>query len=63
MRAAAQLETDSDQKTLAVWYLTLVPAVGIAAPVALSYVLYTALSAHGSTVGFGLLDIMRMLAE
>lgn len=51
-----------DAQTAALWYVTLVPMIGLAAPLLALYGLYLLLGAHGGLIGYGLLDWARGLA-
>jgi len=51
-----------DAQTAALWYVTLVPALGLIAPLLAMYGLYALLSAHGGAVGILLLDWARALS-
>lgn len=57
-----QWDERGDAQTTALWYVTLVPAIGLLAPVLALYGLYLLLSAHGAVVGLLLLDWARMLS-
>jgi type VI protein secretion system component VasF len=62
-RAAAALERDGDQRLLVAAYLTVVPAVGIALPVALLYLGYRLYLSIWDADLFGrLLDLLRAIA-
>lgn len=51
-----------DAQTAALWYITLVPALGLIAPLLALYGLYALLSAHGRAAGMLLLDWARTLS-
>ncbi|GJL76774.1 hypothetical protein [Nitrosomonas sp.] len=51
-----------DAQTGALWYVTLVPVLGLIAPLLAIYGLYFLLSAHGGLIGYGLLNWARELS-
>lgn len=51
-----------DAQTAALWYVTLVPALGLIAPLLALYGLYALLSAHGGAAGMLLVDWARTLS-
>ncbi|HNP27088.1 MAG TPA: hypothetical protein PKM20_10135 [Nitrosomonas sp.] len=51
-----------DAQVAALWYVTLVPALGLLAPFVALYGLYALLNAHGGLIGYALLNWARELS-
>lgn len=58
----AQWETRGDAQTGALWYVTIVPAPGLAAPLIVLWLLHALLSAHGGRIGYCLLNWAQTLS-
>ena len=57
-----QWEERGDAQTGALWYVTLVPVLGLAAPLFFLWLLYKLISAHGGWFGYFLLDWAQTLS-
>jgi len=55
-------EERGDAQTGALWYVTLVPVLGLAAPLFFLWLLYKLISAHGGWFGYFLLDWAQTLS-